>query len=344
MVILYGWNTIKLASFKPSNIGLDVEMDEDITIERRQKYFHLFWIPFFPIGQLWVVKKNGSSDSYEPSTKMNAHLNALDLSYKTPWYTFTLLIAAIVTIVVYYSLIEIKSYNRNKSRELELAEKENKRIEKENENENELFSAVSNGDPDTYFILGDSNSIIISCLKVVSSDANMLTCLISQIDKCSDYNYCALEAFAINEHLYNEPFDSVVVSKADLMHSYKNGDEKILMHYLPMRLKGFLKIDYPVFVFKGVDYENGKYKGTFKNIGAAITQIKFKQAAKSDNNLVLDTALIKKSLKTGEKFVLTGTYTGSKPILSGNLLFLNQNNKVDTCVLFVDGLTENLTH
>ncbi|WP_157446834.1 hypothetical protein [Cytophaga aurantiaca] len=314
-------------------------MDADTIIERRQKYFHLFWIPFFPIGQVWVIKKNGSSDFYEPSSKMNKHLNALDLKYNTPWYTFTLLLAAIVTIATYFSFVGINSYYNNKFRELELAEKENKRVEKEIE----LLSAVSNGKPDTYFILNDSNSATTSCLKVISSDATTLTCLISQIDRCTDYNYCALEAFATNENFYNEPFDSVVVTKADLIHSYKNGDEKILMHYLPMRLTGFLRIDHPVFIFNGVNYKNGKYKGTFKNIGAAITQIKFKQDNKSENNLLLDTASIKKNLKTGEKFVLIGTYTGSKPILSGNLFFLNQNNEADTCILFVDGLNENLT-
>ncbi|MCX6182141.1 MAG: hypothetical protein NT150_09465 [Bacteroidetes bacterium] len=57
MKIIFGTGSFKLVRNKPSELGLPFDLDKEMTIEKRQRYFHLFWIPFFSIGQIWVFKK-----------------------------------------------------------------------------------------------------------------------------------------------------------------------------------------------------------------------------------------------------------------------------------------------
>lgn len=110
MKIVYGWNTFDILLKKPSILGLPIELEEQITIFRKQKYFHLFWIPVIPIGQQWVVKKKGDNDFYEPSPELNQYLQSLDLKTKTPWYSFALPILLILGFSIHFVHSSIKSH------------------------------------------------------------------------------------------------------------------------------------------------------------------------------------------------------------------------------------------
>ncbi len=57
-------------------------------VEVRQKYFHLFWIPFFGLGKTWALRK-ADNKIYELPIDHENYLNAHDFKIKTPWYTFT---------------------------------------------------------------------------------------------------------------------------------------------------------------------------------------------------------------------------------------------------------------
>jgi len=100
MSIVFGWNSFKLreeeigalqaaaiksmAELEKERLGLPDDWDSgECSIEQRQKYFHLFWIPFFSLGKIWVLRLDqrlyklpnyvGTDPQTEPST---------------PWYTF----------------------------------------------------------------------------------------------------------------------------------------------------------------------------------------------------------------------------------------------------------------
>lgn len=57
MVLVWGHNNFRLKSVDPTEIGLLDRSFSNYKFELRQKYGHLFWIPFIPLGKIWVVKK-----------------------------------------------------------------------------------------------------------------------------------------------------------------------------------------------------------------------------------------------------------------------------------------------
>jgi hypothetical protein len=72
-MILYGWNSYLLKSVSPAELGIINQ--PNLKIEYRQRYFHLFFIPFIPIGRMWAVRQNGQL--YEASPEL---VNALQHS------------------------------------------------------------------------------------------------------------------------------------------------------------------------------------------------------------------------------------------------------------------------
>jgi hypothetical protein len=90
-MIFYGWNSFTLDSCKPSKLGLPPDLDVEYDVQRIQKYFHLYWIPFFPIGKKWVLYKRSDKQQYEPNAELLKFLNSLPVKHPTPWYAFALL-------------------------------------------------------------------------------------------------------------------------------------------------------------------------------------------------------------------------------------------------------------
>jgi hypothetical protein len=83
-MIVFGWNHFRLKSFSARELNLPD--DESGSIEVRQKYFHLFWIPFFAIGKKWVIKRNNKL--YELPIEYEAYLDSHAFKVRTPWYAF----------------------------------------------------------------------------------------------------------------------------------------------------------------------------------------------------------------------------------------------------------------
>jgi hypothetical protein len=86
-MIVFGWNHFKIKSFDPYAMGLSQQPQSDFTIEVRQKYFHLFWIPFFGLGKIWAIRRNNQLLEIQPAYK-DAIRSRQDMRVKTPWYTF----------------------------------------------------------------------------------------------------------------------------------------------------------------------------------------------------------------------------------------------------------------
>lgn len=87
MRIVFGWNHFKIKSFDPRVIGISQTTQPDFSIEVRQSYFHLFWIPCFGLGKKWSIRKSGQL--YEmPAVYKDALRGRSDLRVKTPWYTY----------------------------------------------------------------------------------------------------------------------------------------------------------------------------------------------------------------------------------------------------------------
>lgn len=96
-MIVFGHNNFLIKSYKPSELGIPEEEDSGIQLQVRQRYAHLFWIPFFPIGKAYVIKQKGSSDLYNVQDNVKKlMLAANNGSYPTKWYSFAFPILALV--------------------------------------------------------------------------------------------------------------------------------------------------------------------------------------------------------------------------------------------------------
>ncbi len=93
-MIVFGHNNFRIKSITPAQLGLTDESWSGITFEIRQRYFHLFWIPFFSIGKLYGIKKPGDDSLYEMPAEIKQVIES-NFKVGTPWYTFFLLWAAL---------------------------------------------------------------------------------------------------------------------------------------------------------------------------------------------------------------------------------------------------------
>jgi hypothetical protein len=96
MTLVFGWRSFLLRSFSLAELGLPESASGPCSVEVRQKYFHLFWIPFFGLGKKWALRRG--KDLYELPIEIEAHLSQSRV--KTPWYTYSgpllLLLAGVV--------------------------------------------------------------------------------------------------------------------------------------------------------------------------------------------------------------------------------------------------------
>lgn len=80
MTILFGTNSYLLKSVSPVELGMQLNAQSDLRIEYRQRYFHLFFIPFFPIGRIWSVRQGGKL--YHASAELEQALQGRDQAGK----------------------------------------------------------------------------------------------------------------------------------------------------------------------------------------------------------------------------------------------------------------------
>lgn len=88
-MIVYGWYSFKLKTIQQYDVQLDLAWNGG-HIEVRQKVFHLFWIPFFPIGKMWLF--NGPGGQHYLHDGIIYQIRQQGLRVRTPWYSFALLI------------------------------------------------------------------------------------------------------------------------------------------------------------------------------------------------------------------------------------------------------------
>jgi hypothetical protein len=88
MTILFGWNTYLLKSVSTSELGLfSKDLPTDLRIEYRQRYFHLFFIPLFPIGRFWAVRKG--AELYHTSAELQQTLQNIKPNWKHGLWAWT---------------------------------------------------------------------------------------------------------------------------------------------------------------------------------------------------------------------------------------------------------------
>lgn len=99
MRIVLGYRSFRLKTFSPAQLEIPNPEKSGIYFELRQMYAHLFYIPFFSLGQKWVIYKDGRM--YEVPLSIQKHIDQRAISARTPWWTFIGVIIVVVGLFGY---------------------------------------------------------------------------------------------------------------------------------------------------------------------------------------------------------------------------------------------------
>jgi|GEM_PF-1765606 len=110
MGVIFGSSSLLIKSFTPKELGFLDKLNVDYTIEIRQICFHIFWIPFFGIGKVWVLNKG--NQLFDIPSDFKSILNEAKHDFKAPLATYSGLIIGILIFLVYIGYDKIENYNR----------------------------------------------------------------------------------------------------------------------------------------------------------------------------------------------------------------------------------------
>lgn len=102
-MIVFGYNNFLIKSYTPAELGYPQEEGAvKLRFEIRQRYAHIFWIPFFPIGKFWVMRRAGDNNKYEVPQVMLKLVENLEGQVRTPWYSFSVFLLAIAAGFIFW--------------------------------------------------------------------------------------------------------------------------------------------------------------------------------------------------------------------------------------------------
>lgn len=110
MSIVFGHNNFVIKRLNPKELGLDDNPQmKNAEIQLIQRYAHLYFIPVFPIGREWIIRRDGKS--YEMTTKMQIILNH-NYPSRVHIGSFALPIIAILGFLGYTIIHKISEHQR----------------------------------------------------------------------------------------------------------------------------------------------------------------------------------------------------------------------------------------
>jgi hypothetical protein len=310
-MIVFGWNSFKLDQCQPSKLGLPPETDSQFIIERRQKYFHLFWIPFFGIGKFWALRKFQDNQLYDAPIALHSLLESLPLAHKTPWYTYSLVWLLLGGFLMFTVGSTISDYNSKLAQE----RYQIKRTAS-------MEGAIANFAEGSHFKFQDPSSYKSFYFKPVRSEGQSIKGILAE-PKEGGYSVASvLEAFAVDE---SQPttFDTITIRKDDLMKTINRDGGYSFEGYEIVKGKGNLVfqelhvIQFPVLKRVAMEYAEGKFFALLQNIGAPGKIRDYKPS--TTTNVQFDKPLVDQEIPQGGIFVIEGSYIGDEPRLYGSL-------------------------
>jgi hypothetical protein len=88
-MIVFGINHFKIKSYDASEFGLIDPSWTNTRFEAVQRYFHVMYIPFFPVGKM-IGTRGADGKLYHLDPRVAAHISTYQLKHRTPWYAFLL--------------------------------------------------------------------------------------------------------------------------------------------------------------------------------------------------------------------------------------------------------------
>lgn len=122
-MIFYGWYTFLIKAYTFEQLGIKIEDPIlQMQVEVRQKCFHLFWIPFFSLGKIYALRREGKLYNLTPELEATLRRQVV---HKTPWYTYIGFILVFFGFILYNANEKYEAHNSKKRlEELQAAKRE----------------------------------------------------------------------------------------------------------------------------------------------------------------------------------------------------------------------------
>ena len=163
MAFVIGCNSFITQTLKVSDIITSENTDHLAHVEviGRRMYFHVMFIPFFPLWGMWVVGVNGK-EALAP-VEVLAKLNEKNIKVGTPWYTFSgLIISALVGLYFLNSIYNAPTFEEKCEEDIALEETRWKILE----------PMLEKADTANYYFFRDRSWNHNKIARVVSANAN----------------------------------------------------------------------------------------------------------------------------------------------------------------------------
>lgn len=324
MRIIFGTGSFRLLHKKPSELGLPSDLDAHITIEKRQEYFHLFWIPFFSVGQTWIMKKNGDKNRYDVPDEIKSHLQSNYPKHKAPWYTYFLSYTLLVAFVGFVCLAIVNSII-NKIDEKNYTEYFNNLQREE----------INNALPNTYIGLRNNESYQIT-LRVLSSDKTHLKCALSNRQDSPGGTFDSFaNAFLPDSNGVSYVIDTLMVSKEELLDAHNNDfytavKKKITIgKFTDLRMDGSYYLDMPIFEVSNFEIHDSVFKVTLKNTHVASKILGISKDPNTGNDIQIR-PIAPKNLEIGDTMHLQGKVVDQYPSFYGSIKYKSKYNHEDS--------------
>jgi len=109
MRLKFGTYSVKIKSYTSKELGIENE-HPDLEFTIRQKVFHFWFIPLFPVDKFWVAKHSGTKEELQETTpKMRNAIDLKILRQRSPFWSYSgvLVLALPVVVLAGYLLLDI---------------------------------------------------------------------------------------------------------------------------------------------------------------------------------------------------------------------------------------------
>jgi hypothetical protein len=120
-----GVRDFKIKEYTPQELGITTPDLQNFVFQHRQRFFHIMFIPTFPVGQYWCMREKDESFAPKLSIPYSVEDRLRELGYsesRIPWYSFALLIAIPVGFVMYLLSQSYNGYVSNENYKIQEGE------------------------------------------------------------------------------------------------------------------------------------------------------------------------------------------------------------------------------
>ena len=99
-MLLFGTNDVRITSYTPFELGISNNQNSGFSIEIRQNYLHILYLPILPIGKTWHIRKGAQLTKMPEPYKRQ--IDRKKATAYTPLHTCTGALFVVAALLAYY--------------------------------------------------------------------------------------------------------------------------------------------------------------------------------------------------------------------------------------------------